>query len=80
VRIAERMDMPVAKVSKIKEIAQEPISFETPLGEEEDSDLADFIEHRGVISPIEHVIVANLKSRRPMVLRTLTRREGQFLK
>ena len=59
--IAERMDMPVAKVRKIMKIAQEPISLETPIGEEEDSHLGDFIEDRGVISPIEHVIVANLK-------------------
>jgi RNA polymerase primary sigma factor len=78
--IAERMDMPVAKVRKIMKIAQEPISLETPIGEEEDSHLGDFIEDRGVISPIEHVIVANLKEQTSKVLRTLTPREEQVLK
>ncbi|HYI09623.1 MAG TPA: RNA polymerase sigma factor RpoD [Thermoanaerobaculia bacterium] len=78
--IAERMDMPVAKVRKIMKIAQEPISLETPIGEEEDSHLGDFIEDRGVISPIEHVIVANLKDQTSKVLRTLTPREEQVLK
>jgi RNA polymerase primary sigma factor len=78
--IAERMDMPVAKVRKIMKIAQEPISLETPIGEEEDSHLGDFIEDRGVISPIEHVIVANLKEQTGKVLRTLTPREEQVLK
>jgi RNA polymerase primary sigma factor len=78
--IAERMDMPVAKVRKIMKIAQEPISLETPIGEEEDSHLGDFIEDRGVISPIDHVIVANLKEQTNKVLRTLTPREEQVLK
>ncbi|HEX7706755.1 MAG TPA: RNA polymerase sigma factor RpoD [Thermoanaerobaculia bacterium] len=78
--IAERMDMPVAKVRKIMKIAQEPISLETPIGEEEDSHLGDFIEDRAVISPIEHVIVANLKEQTSKVLRTLTPREEQVLK
>src|SRR5687767_7487403 len=78
--IAERMDMPVAKVRKIMKIAQEPISLETPIGEEEDSHLGDFIEDRGVISPIEHVIVANLKEQTSKVLRTLTPREELVLK
>lgn len=78
--IADRMDMPVAKVRKIMKIAQEPISLETPIGEEEDSHLGDFIEDRGVISPIDHVIVANLKEQTNKVLRTLTPREEQVLK
>ncbi len=78
--IAERMDMPVAKVRKIMKIAQEPISLETPIGEEEDSHLGDFIEDRGVISPIDHVIVSNLKEQTNKVLRTLTPREEQVLK
>ena len=78
--IAKRMDMPVAKVRKIMKIAQEPISLETPIGEEEDSHLGDFIEDRGVISPIDHVIVANLKEQTDKVLRTLTPREEQVLK
>src|SRR6266446_3781799 len=59
--IAERMDMPVAKVRKIMKIAQEPISLETPIGEEEDSHLGDFIEDRGVLSPIDAVLVSNLQ-------------------
>jgi len=78
--IALRMDMPVSKVRKIMKIAQEPISLETPIGEEEDSHLGDFIEDRGVISPIDHVIVANLKEQTGKVLRTLTPREEQVLK
>jgi RNA polymerase primary sigma factor len=78
--IADRMDMPVAKVRKIMKIAQEPISLETPIGEEEDSHLGDFIEDRGVISPIDHVIVSNLKEQTGKVLRTLTPREEQVLK
>ena len=78
--IAKRMDMPVSKVRKIMKIAQEPISLETPIGEEEDSHLGDFIEDRGVISPIDHVIVANLKEQTSKVLRTLTPREEQVLK
>ena len=78
--IAKRMDMPVSKVRKIMKIAQEPISLETPIGEEEDSHLGDFIEDRGVVSPIDHVIVANLKEQTGKVLRTLTPREEQVLK
>ena len=78
--IAQRMDMHVSKVRKIMKIAQEPISLETPIGEEEDSHLGDFIEDRGVISPIDHVIVANLKEQTNKVLRTLTPREEQVLK
>jgi len=78
--IAERMDMPVSKVRKIMKIAQEPISLETPIGEEEDSHLGDFIEDRGVVSPIDHVIGANLKEQTNKVLRTLTPREEQVLK
>ncbi|HEY5551898.1 MAG TPA: RNA polymerase sigma factor RpoD [Opitutaceae bacterium] len=78
--IADRMDMPVSKVRKIMKIAQEPISLETPIGEEEDSHLGDFIEDRAVISPIDHVIVSNLKEQTGKVLRTLTPREEQVLK
>ena len=78
--IAKRMDMPASKVRKIMKIAQEPISLETPIGEEEDSHLGDFIEDRGVISPIDHVIVSNLKEQTSKVLRTLTPREEQVLK
>ena len=78
--IAQRMDMPVSKVRKIMKIAQEPISLETPIGEEEDSHLGDFIEDRAAVSPIDHVIVANLKDQTNKVLRTLTPREEQVLK
>ncbi|HUP63839.1 MAG TPA: RNA polymerase sigma factor RpoD [Thermoanaerobaculia bacterium] len=78
--IAERMDMPVSKVRKIMKIAQEPISLETPIGEEEDSHLGDFIEDRAAVSPIDHVIVSNLKEQTGKVLRTLTPREEQVLR
>ena len=59
--IAKRMDIPVSKVRKVLKIAQEPISLETPIGEEEDSHLGDFIEDRGVVSPADAVININLK-------------------
>ncbi len=59
--IAKRMDIPVAKVRKILKIAQEPISLETPIGEEEDSHLGDFIEDKAVVSPSDAVINLNLK-------------------
>ncbi len=78
--IARRMDMPASKVRKIMKIAQEPISLETPIGEEEDSHLGDFIEDRQVISPIDAVIVANLKEQARKTLKTLTPREEQVLR
>jgi RNA polymerase primary sigma factor len=78
--IAKRMDMPASKVRKIMKIAQEPISLETPIGEEEDSHLGDFIEDRQVISPIDAVIVANLKDQTRRTLKTLTPREEQVLR
>jgi RNA polymerase primary sigma factor len=78
--IAKRMDMPAFKVRKIMKIAQEPISLETPIGEEEDSHLGDFIEDRQVISPIDAVIVANLKDQTRRTLKTLTPREEQVLR
>jgi RNA polymerase primary sigma factor len=78
--IAKRMDMPVSKVRKIMKIAQEPISLETPIGEEEDSHLGDFIEDRGAISPIEAVLVSNLRDQTRKVLKSLTPREEQVLK
>src|SRR5437762_11646447 len=77
---AQRMDMPVAKVRKIMKIAQEPVSLETPIREEEDAHLGDFIEDRGVISPIDHVIVSNLKEQTQQLLRTPAPREPQPLK
>ena len=78
--IAKRMDMPVSKVRKIMKIAQEPISLETPIGEEEDSHLGDFIEDRQVLSPIDAVLVSNLQDQTRRVLKTLTPREEQVLK
>jgi len=70
----------VSKVRKILKIAQEPISLETPIGEEEDSHLGDFIEDRGVVSPAEAVININLKEQTESVLQTLTPREEQVIK
>ena len=78
--IAKRMDIPVAKVRKVLKIPQEPISLETPIGEEEDSHLGDFIEDRGVVSPAEAVINVNLKDQTSQVLRTLTPREEKVIK
>ncbi len=78
--IARRMDIPVAKVRKVLKIAQEPISLETPIGEEEDSHLGDFIEDRQAVSPSEAVIGVNLKEYTGQVLRTLTPREERVIK
>jgi len=78
--IAKRMDIPVAKVRKVLKIAQEPISLETPIGEEEDSHLGDFIEDRSMVSPAEAVINVNLKDQTTQVLRTLTPREEKVIK
>jgi RNA polymerase primary sigma factor len=78
--IAKRMDIPVAKVRKVLKIAQEPISLETPIGEEEDSHLGDSIEERAVVSPAEAVINVNLKDQTGQVLRTLTPREEKVIK
>ncbi len=78
--IAKRMEIPVIKVRKVMKIAQEPISLETPIGEEEDSHLGDFIEDRGVISPAEAVININLKEQTEAVLKTLTPREEKVIK
>jgi len=78
--IAKRMDIPVAKVRKVLKIAQEPISLETPIGEEEDSHLGDFIEDRSMVSPAEAVINVNLKDQTAQVLRSLTPREEKVIK
>ncbi len=78
--IAKRMDIPVAKVRKVLKIAQEPISLETPIGEEEDSHLGDFIEDRAIVSPAEAVINVNLKEQTAQVLRSLTQREERVIK
>lgn len=78
--IAERMEIPVSKVRKIMKIAQEPISLETPIGEEEDSHLGDFVEDSSVVSPIDAVIAASLRKQAETVLRTLTPREAEVLR
>ncbi len=78
--IAERMEMPVSKIRKIHKISQEPISLETPIGEEEDSHLGDFIEDTTSVSPIDAVIMRTLKDHTDTVLKSLTPREEQVLK
>ena len=78
--IAKRMDIPVSKVRKVLKIAQEPISLETPIGEEEDSHLGDFIEDRQVVSPADAVINLNLRDQTETVLKTLTPREEKVIK
>jgi len=78
--IAKKMDMPVSKVRKIIKIAQEPISLETPIGEEEDSHLGDFIEDKVMPSPAERVIYQSLKEQIDEALKTLTDREARVLK
>jgi RNA polymerase primary sigma factor len=78
--IAKRMEIAVSKVRKILKIAQEPISLETPIGEEEDSHLGDFIEDKAVVSPSDAVINLNLKVQTTSVLKTLTPREEKVIK
>jgi RNA polymerase primary sigma factor len=78
--IAERMCLPLDKVRKVLKIAKEPISLETPIGEEEDSHLGDFIEDKGIVSPLEAVIKANLSEQTSRVLATLTPREEKVLR
>jgi RNA polymerase primary sigma factor len=78
--IAEKIDLPVDKVRKVLKIAQEPISLETPIGEEEDSHLGDFIEDKGAVSPLEAVISRNLMQQTEDVLMTLTPREENVLR
>lgn len=77
--IALKMDYPVNKVLKILKIAQEPISLETPIGEEDDSHLGDFLEDQGIQSPVDAVINLNLKEQTKSVLKTLTLREEQVI-
>jgi RNA polymerase primary sigma factor len=78
--IGERMDLSASKVRKIMKIAQEPISLETPIGEEEDSHLGDFIEDKNAVSPVESVISTNLREQTGMVLNTLSPREELVLR
>jgi RNA polymerase primary sigma factor len=78
--IAERMEMPVEKVRKVLKIAKEPISLETPIGEEKDSHLGDFIEDKKAVSPLEAAMKLNLKEQTLKVLQTLTPREEKVLR
>jgi len=78
--IAERMDFSLDKVRKVLKIAKEPISLDTPIGEEEDSYLGDFIEDKKVVSPSEAVVHLNLSEQTRKVLATLTPREEKVLK
>ena len=78
--VADRMDLPVGKVRKILRIAQDPISLETPVGEEDDSHLGDFIEDRSALSPVNAVINTDLREHTESVLHTLTPREEQVIK
>jgi RNA polymerase primary sigma factor len=78
--IAEKMELPLDKVRKVLKIAKEPISLETPIGEEEDSHLGDFIEDKSVVSPAEAVINMNLAEQTRKVLKSLTPREEKVLR
>jgi len=78
--IAEKMEFPVDKVRKVLKIAKEPISLETPIGEEEDSHLGDFIEDKRVSSPVDSVINLNLSEQTRKALSTLTPREEKVLR
>jgi RNA polymerase primary sigma factor len=78
--IADKMELPLDKVRKVLKIAKEPISLETPIGEEEDSHLGDFIEDKSVVSPAEAVINMNLAEQTRKVLKTLTPREEKVLR
>ncbi len=78
--IARKMDIPVTKVRKVLKIAQEPISLETPIGEEEDSHLGDFIEDKSILNPADAVVASNLREITDEVLATLTPREEKVIK
>src|SRR5438477_1207959 len=78
--IAAKMDMPVDKVRKVLKIAKEPISLETPVGEEEDSHLGDFIEDKQVVSPVDSIIGLSLREQTNKVLNTLPPPQAQVLR
>ncbi len=78
--LAERLGMPLEKVRKVMKIAKEPISLETPIGDEEDSHLGDFIEDKNAVLPIDAAIQANLRETTTRVLATLTPREERVLR
>jgi RNA polymerase primary sigma factor len=78
--IAKRMDISVEQVRKARKIAQVPISFETPVGEDEDAHLSDFVEDKGVVSPSDAAINLNMKEQMATMLKTLTPREERIIK
>ena len=78
--IAKKMALPIDKVRKVLKIAKEPISLETPIGEEENSHLGDFIEDKKVLSPIDSVVKKNLKDQTVKILSTLAQREEKVLR
>jgi RNA polymerase primary sigma factor len=78
--LAQHLDLPVAKIRKVLKVAQEPISIETPVGEEEDSHLGDFIEDQDQVSPADAVINLNLRAQTAQVLKSLTPREEKVIK
>jgi len=78
--LADRLEMPVDKLRKVKKIAQQPISLETPIGEEESSHLGDFIEDKGMASPSDAAIKLNLKEQTASLLKTLTPREERIIR
>ena len=78
--IAEKMELPLDKVRKVLKIAKEPISLETPIGDEEDSHLGDFIEDKNAILPIDAAIQSNLRETTTRVLASLTPREERVLR
>jgi RNA polymerase primary sigma factor len=78
--IAKRLDVPIDKVRKTKQIAQQPISLETPIGEEEDAHLGEFIEDKSSVSPSEAAISINLQEQTESLLKTLTPREEKIIK
>jgi RNA polymerase primary sigma factor len=78
--IAKRMYIPIDKVLKMRKIAQQPVSFETPIGEDEETHLGDFVEDKGVVSPSEAAINLNLKEQMASMLKTLTTREERIIK
>jgi RNA polymerase primary sigma factor len=78
--IAQKVDMPVSKVRSVFKLAQQPISLETPIGEEEDSHLGDFIEDKGRVNPADSVVAANLREITDEVLATLSPREEKVIK
>ena len=78
--ISERMDIPLDKVKKVLKIAKEPISLETPIGEEEDSHLGDFIEDKKAVNPLDSVVKSDLSDRTTQVLSSLTPREEKVLR